>query len=350
MGASTAGLESWKCLNTMKVLRLHGAQDLRLHEEPVPTSGPEEVLLKVTAVGVCGSDLHWFAEQGIGADRLSRALVLGHEFAGIIQEGPRRGERVAVDPAMPCGACEYCLQGNPNICPEVRFAGHGATDGALREYIAWPERNLYTLPESLSDIDGAMLEPLGVAIHTVDLGHVKSGMSVAVLGCGPIGLLTIQMARLAGATPIYATDKLAHRLEAARSGGAIPFSAQQGGEAAEILRATHGRGVDVAFEAAGENDAVQTAVAVARPGGQVVLAGIPADDDTTFTASTARRKGLTLRLVRRMKHTYPRSIRLAEAGLVDLRSLVTGCFRLEQSLQAFQMANDREGIKLIIQP
>ena len=120
----------------MKVLRLHGARDLRLHTEPDLAPGPGEALLRVTAVGLCGSDLHWFAEEGIGDARLAEPLVLGHEFAGVIEDGERRGERVAVDPAVPCGACEFCLEGNPNLCAALRFAGHGTEDGALREYIA----------------------------------------------------------------------------------------------------------------------------------------------------------------------------------------------------------------------
>ena len=138
-------------------------------------------------------------------------------------------------------------------------------------------------------------------------------MSVGIFGCGPIGLLMVQLARISGATHIIATDKLPHRLEAAKSFGATNvFQAEGGQETAEILAATHRRGVDVAFEVAGENDAVETAVAAAKPGARVVLVGIPADDRTTFTASTARRKGLTIKLVRRMKHTYPRAIALVE--------------------------------------
>ena len=125
----------------MKVLRLHGGGDLRLHDEPEPVPGPGEALLRVTAVGLCGSDLHWFAEAGIGDEWLARPLVLGHEFAGVIESDERYGQRVAVDPAVPCGACEFCLEGNPNFCDNLIFAGHGSDDGALREVMAWPARN-----------------------------------------------------------------------------------------------------------------------------------------------------------------------------------------------------------------
>jgi L-iditol 2-dehydrogenase len=335
----------------MKVLRLHGVRDLRLHIEPDPVPGPGKSLLRVTAVGLCGSDVHWFSDAGIGDARLTRPLVLGHEFAGVIESGERRGQRVAADPAVPCGACEFCLEGNPNLCVALRFAGHGTEDGALREYMAWPTHCLHPLPNSLTDADGAVLEPLGVAIHAVDLGHLKPGMTVGVFGCGPIGLLVLQVARAAGATHLIATDKLAYRLEAARSLGATAvFQAANGQESAEILAATNGKGVDVAFEAAGENEAVEAAIETARPGGRVVLVGIPSDDRTAFTASTARRKGLTIKMTRRMKHVYPRAIRLVESGMVDVRSLVTHRFPLEEIDQAFSVAERREGLKVIIEP
>lgn len=336
----------------MRVLRLHGVQDLRLHDEPIPQPRAGEVLVQVKAVGVCGSDLHWFAEEGIGDAQLVKPLVLGHEFAGVIADGPRQGTRVAIDPCITCGECEFCLEGNPNLCIAHTFAGHGLTDGGLREFVAWKEQFLFPIPDSLSYEDGAMLEPLGVAIHTVDLGHLKTGMTVGVFGCGPIGLLAIQLARLSGATQVIATDKLPHRLEAARAFGANPvFQAEAGSrESTAILEATRGRGVDVAFEIAGENDAVETAVIAVKPGGCVVLAGIPADDRTAFTASIARRKGLTLRLVRRMKLTYPRAIRLVSQGLVDVRSIVTQRFPITESSRAFELANQRQGLKIMINP
>jgi L-iditol 2-dehydrogenase len=335
----------------MKVLRLHGVGDLRLHDEPKPVPGPGDALLRVTAVGLCGSDLHWFSEAGIGDEWLLEPLVLGHEFAGVIESGERRGERVAVDPAVPCGVCEFCLEGNPNFCSALRFAGHGTEDGALRQYMAWPARCLHPLPDSLTDADGVMLEPLGVAIHAVDLGHLKPGMTVGVFGCGPIGLLVLQLALAAGATHVMATEKLPHRLEAARSLGApAVFQATDGRESAEILAATGGKGVDVAFEVAGENEAVETAIAAAKPGARVVLIGIPADDRTAFPASLARHKGLTIKLSRRMKRVYPRAIRLVESGMVDVRPLVTHRFPLEEFDKAFSAAQRREGLKVIIEP
>lgn len=330
----------------MKTLRLHGLHNLQLHDEPKPIPTKGQLLLKVRSVGICGSDLHWFAEQGIGDARLTRPLVLGHEFSAVTESG----ERVAVEPAIPCGACDFCRRGHPNLCPTVIFAGHGGQDGALREYMAWDEKCLFHLPDPLTNDDGAMLEPLGVAIHSIDLGHLKAGMTIGVFGCGVIGLMIVQLAKLSGATNIIATDILSHRVDAAKALGAqhaLLVEDRRGVD--QVFASSQGRGLDVAFEVAGDQDAVEAAIAAVVPGGKVILVGIPADDKTSFPASLARRKGLTIKVVRRMKHTYPRAIELVTKGLVDVRSLVTHHFGLDQAAQAFEVAERREGIKVIIE-
>jgi L-iditol 2-dehydrogenase len=330
----------------MKSLRLHKPGDLRLHEEPVPIPGEGEKLLRVTAVGICGSDLHWFNEAGIGDAHLEKPLVLGHEFTALTDDG----DRVAVDPAIPCGVCEYCKRGHPNLCENLIFAGHANQDGALREMMTWPQRCLFPLPDALSDADGVMLEPLGIAIHAVDLAHLQVGMSVGVFGCGPIGLLILQLAQLAGASKVIATDILPQRLEVARALRADETHLVAEGSGNREAMMADKRGLDVVFEVAGENDAVEMAVAAACPGGKVILVGIPADDQTSFTASVARRKGLTLKLVRRMKFTYPRAIQLVKSGKVNVRLLVTHTFPLENAAEAFAVATRRDGLKVIITP
>ncbi len=338
----------------MKSVRLHGADDLRVHEEPDPIARPGEKMIRVKAVGICGSDLHWFTEAGIGDAQLKTPLILGHEFAGETEAG----RRVAVEPAISCGHCEACLHGHPNLCASIIFAGHSVQDGALRECMAWKEENLFPIPDSFTYVDGAMLEPLGVAIHSVDLGKLKTGMSVGVFGCGPIGLLIIQVARLMGATNIVATDVLPHRVDAAKSLGAHHVFLTESGQGFEepasstvemIRAATQGRGMDVVFEAAGEQEAVDAAFDAVLPGGKVILVGIPGNDQTSFNAGVARRKGLTIKMVRRMKHTYPRAIDLVSKGLVDVRSLVTHRFPLDQIAEAFRVAARREGLKVMIE-
>jgi L-iditol 2-dehydrogenase len=336
----------------MKVVRLHSKGQLELHNEPSPQAKPGQSLIHVGAVGICGSDLKWFISGEIGDEKLARPLVLGHEFAGRAATGPYAGQMVAVDPLMACGVCELCEMGHPNLCLNQHFAGLGDQDGALCETIAWPDEYLFALPDSFSAIDAAMLEPLGVAIHAFDLAHQKPGFTVGIFGCGTIGLLLVQLSRLMGATRILATDLLPHRIEAARRFGADDqiLATPDGKEHAEVLAATGGRGVDIAFEVSNDSSAVEAAIAAVRPGGQVILIGIPDDDRTTFKASTARRKGLMIKLVRRMKHVYPRAIQFVENGQIDVGSLVTGCFSLDQADEAFNAAARREGLKIIIEP
>jgi L-iditol 2-dehydrogenase len=336
---------------SLKSVRLHAAGDIRLHDESMPVAGPGDELVRVGAIGICGSDLHWYAEAGIGDARLAAPLVLGHEFGGIVESGPRAGTLVAAEPAIPCERCEHCLVGNQNVCASVRFAGHGTIDGGMREVIAWPTRALFALPATFTAADAAMLEPLGIALFSMDLGHPGPAATVGVFGCGPIGLLVVQLARLAGATVVVATDRLPHRVEAAsRLGATHATLAGDGREAESAGAATGGRGLDVVFEVAGNDQAVDAAIEAVRPAGRVVLTGIPSEDRTSFRASTARRKGLTIKLVRRAKHTYPRSIDLVERGLVDVRSIVTHRFPLDAADEAFRVATRRDGLKVIVAP
>jgi L-iditol 2-dehydrogenase len=335
----------------MKALRLHGPGDLRLVDEATPVPGPGEELVRVKAVGICGSDLHWYTESGIGDVRLDAPVLLGHEAAGIIESGPRAGLRVAIDPAMPCEKCEQCRAGHQHFCTGLRFAGDGKTDGTFRELVAWPSESLVPIPDSLTYEDGAMLEPLGVGLHAIRLGGIRPGERVGVFGCGPIGIFLIQMARAAGATTIVATDVLPHRLTAAHAAGATATALVAGGaERAELRAATDGHGLDVAFEAAGVDDSVESAVQLAAPGGTVVIVGISSLDHTNFSASPARRKGLTIKIARRMNRVYPEAIRLVEAGRADVRSAVTASYSIEQASSAFAAAVAREGEKVVIRP
>jgi L-iditol 2-dehydrogenase len=329
----------------MHVWRIHGRADLRLHDEERPRAAAGEALVRVTAVGLCGSDLHWYAEGGIDEARVVHPFVLGHELGGVTEDGCA----VALDPALPCERCEPCLEGHANLCQAVRFAGDGQRDGGLSQWIAWPERCLVPLPAPLTAADGAMLEPLGVALHAADLGHVRAGARVGVFGCGPIGLLILQVARLSGAR-LFATElaRRPHRIAAARALGADVFAAGEGREGGAIREASKG-GVDVAFEAAGENAAVDAAVEASRPGGRVVLVGIPAEPRTSFVAGTARRKGLTLLLARRMGNVYPRAVRLVAGGQVDVRSLVTHRFPFDDCRAAFEAAVQRVGSKVLVE-
>jgi L-iditol 2-dehydrogenase len=334
------------------VARLHAPGDVRLVREATPTPGPGEVLIRVTAVGLCGSDQHWYREGGIGDAGLVRPLVLGHEFGGVILDGARAGERVAADPADPCGRCDPCRGGRANICIATRFAGFGTTDGALRSVMAWPSHLLHRVPDSVGDDEAALLEPLGVALHALDLAPIAVGARAGVYGCGPLGLLLVQLLRLGGASVIVATDRLTHRVAAARGMGAThgfvvgggPTDPALGGDPREIP-------VDVAFEVAGDDDAIADAIAAVRPGGRIVLVGIPDDDRTSFPAAAARRKELSFHVSRRMADTdLPRAIGLAAARRVDLSALITHRYPLDEVPDAFAMLASRRGLKVVVKP
>lgn len=331
--------------------RFHAAHDIRLSDEPAPVPRPGESLVAITSVGLCGSDLHWYADGGIGDARLSRPLVGGHEIAGVIRGGPRDGQRVAVDPSIPCLHCDMCERGHRNLCRNVAFAGHSDRDGGLQQLLAWPEHLLYEVPDAIGAAETAMLEPLGVAIHAADLSHAKIGATTAVIGCGPIGLCLVQLLRVYGARSVLAADPLPHRREAAaRAGADVVLDPRDGDYTEQLLAATDGAGVDLAFEVAGTDAAITAAVDVVRPGGRVVLVGIPSSDTSSFPASTARRKGLSLVMVRRMKEVYPRAIALVASGRVDVSSLVSHRFPLDRVADAFEAGVARRGLKVVVEP
>ncbi len=329
---------------TQTAVRLHGPSDLRVEDVPFsPDLAPDEVLLRVAATGVCGSDLHPYETGSIGSTVLNQPLVLGHEFSGVIEERGSKvelpiGTRVAVDPAWVCGECRECRSGNQNLCRKQRFCGLAPDDGSLRERMVAPARFCHPICDSMSDAAAALLEPLGIALHATDLARIRVGATVAILGAGPIGLCLAQTTRAAGAGTVWISDPLEYRQSFAAKFGALPLPA--GAEA------------DVVIEAAWARESVQQAMEIARPGGTVVLVGIPFEDSVTFSHSVARRKGLTILMSRRMKNTYPRAIALIESGKVDVESLITHRFTLAQTPEAFRQNAKYMGeiVKIIIEP
>jgi L-iditol 2-dehydrogenase len=347
----------------MLAARLHGPADLRVERVPHPgRPGPGQVLLRVSVTGVCGSDLHSYQDARIGDTPVEAPLVLGHEFSGVIEEVGsnlvdgnfeplRPGTRVAVDPAQPCGRCEQCENGHPNLCRRLHFCGNFPDGGSLCEWMHMPARSCFPVPDTLSDTEAALLEPLGVAMHAVDLARLRVGHSLAILGAGPIGLLILQVARLAGADPIYVTDKFSWRLKQASRHGAVAINCEAENAIRSIHQETKGRGVDVAIEAAWADKSVEDAAEMCKLGGRLVLVGIPSDDGLAMKHSTARRKGLTILMSRRMKHIYPRAIRLAESRRVALEDLVSHRFPLEKAGEAFRLnsAYQDEVVKIMIE-
>jgi L-iditol 2-dehydrogenase len=336
----------------MKAMCLFAPRDMRLTDVVTPEPGPGEVLVRIRAVGVCGSDVHYYMDGHIGDTHAPYPFVLGHECAGEVAalgpgvEGPPVGTRVAVDPAIPCGHCEVCLEGNPNCCPDVRFLSTPPVPGALSEWYAHPAHLCIPLPEMLDFADGVMLEPLGVVVHALTLARIRPGDTVAVLGAGPIGLLALQLALSSAAGAVYLSEPIAARRALATELGATAVWDPGAGDPADWLAGqTQGRGVDVAIEAAWGGEAVGQAVRMARYAGRVVLVGIPRDDRVAFPANAARRKGLTILMSRRMKDVYPRAIALVERGIVDVRRLVTHRFPLERAAEGFELvASLRDGV------
>jgi L-iditol 2-dehydrogenase len=333
-----------------RALFLHRRHDARVAPYDLREGRPGEVLLEVAAVGLCGSDLHYYKDGGIGAAAISAPFVPGHEFAGwlaqdVSERDLHRGTLVAVDPNQACGACRHCRAGHPNLCPDVRFIGAPPHDGAMTSRI-WIDRDLIVpVPTDFSPVDAVMLEPLGVAIHAVDLAKPRLLESVTVLGCGPIGLLIIQVLRFSGVRRIAAVDPQGHRRDlAARMGAART--------AASLADLQSPDGAPLVIEATNSPDGFRDAVRATAIGGRVVLVGIPDGDTYQLPASEARRRGLSIKFSRRMGHVYPRAIELVSGGHVDVRSLVSHNFSLEEAPDAFRRhANNEPGmVKSIILP
>ncbi len=328
----------------MRCAAIHAPGDVRVGEMPDPTPGPGESLVRITSVGLCGSDLHWFAEGAIGDAALTRPLVLGHEIAGVVVSGSWAGRTVVLDPARPCGDCRECTTGLEHMCTFMSFAGHGQTDGGLRELMAWPDRRLHRLPDGYDGAVGSLLEPLGVAVHSADLAHLRHGWRVAVVGGGPIGLMLIQLAVMSGCE-VVAVEPLAHRRDAAHRAGAAVVIAPDEATPESAFDST----CDVAFEVSGADDGLRRAGLLVRPGARILLVGIPDEDSTTFQASLLRRKGLTLACVRRMTDSaYSRAISLGSQGVVNLPWLVSHRYPLADAAKAFETAAHREGLKVVI--
>ncbi len=343
-------------------VRLHGPRTLKVEQlsDPKPP-GKGEVLVRVDAAGICGSDLHMYLDALIGDTKLKAPIVPGHEFAGaIISTGEeplsehsgllRPGMRVAVDPAQPCGTCELCLRGHPNLCTNLHFCGLFPDGGCFCERIVVPAKTCFSLPDALDAESGALLEPLGVALHAVSLANVKPGDSAVIIGAGPIGLLILEAAKQAKMEPIFVVEQLPWRLHLAEKLGGIPIDSARTDAREKLMIQTLGRGVDVAFEAAWADQSIQLAAEMARYGGKLVLVGISRDDRLAINHSTARRKGLTILLSRRMKHTYPKAIELVESGRVNVKSIVTHRFPLVQTPEAFELNADYRDhvVKVII--
>lgn len=332
----------------MRAVKWFGPHDMRMDEQPVPEPAAGEALIRVEATGVCGSDMHYYAEGRIGSHVVTPPLILGHEFAGVVEhvaddaDANLIGKRVAVEPGIPCRTCEWCRKGRYNICRSMRFPGGPGVNGSLCDFVTAPASMCFIVPNSFSADAAAMMEPLAVAVHTIELARIEPGETAAVLGLGPVGLLTAQVAKLSGISKIFGTDLHAYRVEAGSRFG-VDSAHIAGGDAVQaILDETDGRGVDIVFDCARSADTPAVACKIARPGGRCVLTGISGNDDDLFAVGDARRKELTMTWCRRFVFNFPACIQMVDQGRIDVASLVTHHFPLEKAPEAFELVYQAE--------
>ena len=332
----------------MKKAYLTGIREMTLRDVPDPPAPLQgEVRIRLTTIGVCGSDIHYFREGRIGAQVVEFPFAVGHECAGVIDqlgpgvEGLSPGQRVAVDPLVTCGQCDQCRNGRENTCRNQRFLGcPGQIEGAMSEFIVLPARCAFAIPDSMSFDQAVMVEPFAIGLWAQKLAGEMAGKTAAILGAGPIGLCTLQAVKASGDCDVCVTDLLDYRVEKARATGA-DWAANAAGTdvVSEILR-RHPDGVDFVFEAAGQQDTVDQAGQVLTPGGKMLLIGIPDGNRLSFDMNDWRRRELGVQNVRRQNGCTDEAIAIVAEGKVQLDPQVTHHFPLAESQAAFDLVAD----------
>ncbi len=331
----------------MRAVLQHGIHDIRLEEMAPPIPAPGEVLIRVHSVTICASDLHIYSEGNVGGVKWDRPFVPGHEAAGIVEDANGTdlavGTPVVFDPAASCFNCDMCNEGLYHLCRNLKFLDLPPVHGAMRELVTWPANRAFALPESLDMAVAPLIEPLCVAVHATELAPKLQGVDVLIAGCGAVGLFVLQMAKLRGAARVIVTDPIQARLATATELGAdIAIEVGQRPPVVEVLAATRGRGVDVAFEAAGPQEALAQCLGAVRPAGEVLIIGIPSTDEYRLTSSDLRRREITLRFVRRQNENYPEAIELVREGSIRLEPILTHRFPIERAREAFSLAERKE--------
>lgn len=336
----------------MKASLLTGICKMEIRNIPTPDiSSAKDVLLRVGMAGVCGSDVHYFRHGRLGGQDVEFPWIVGHECAGSVEKVGAQvtrvspGDYVAVDPAMSCGECDQCRAGRSNTCRNLRFLGFpGQMQGCLCEFIVLPEENCFKIGDRLSLSQGVFVEPLSIGIYAVDFLEKMGGRTIGILGCGPIGLSVMQAALAQDIHKIYVTEKIPERLESARRNGAIwGGNPMEIDVVSEILRETDG--LDVVFECCGDQEALDQAVDLLKPGGTLLILGIPEVDRVSLDAHKLRRKEIRIQNVRRQRECTQRAIDLLASKTVDIDFMATHTFSLEEAQQAFELvAEYREGV------
>lgn len=332
----------------MNVSYLKKQGEVELGSAPVPTLQADQVLVQVAAVGVCGSDVHYYQHGRIGPYVVEHPLVLGHELSGTITAvgadvaADRIGERVAVEPQRPCRVCTQCKAGRYNLCPDIEFFATPPIDGAFCEYVAIQSDFAHAIPDSISDEAAALIEPLSVGIWACKRADVGPGSTVLIAGAGPIGVIMAQTARAFGATTIYITDIADDRRAFALQHGATHALDPR-------IESVEGLDVDAFIDASGVAAAVQTGIRAVRPGGRAILVGM-GNDSVELPVSFIQNREIWLSGVFRYANTWPLGIKLVESGAVDLDVLVTGRFPLADAEEALNAGRLPGQLKVIVYP
>ena len=332
--------------SSMRASVLLVPEKIEMKTRPVPSPGPDEVLVRIASVGVCGSDIHYYRYGRIGDQIVKAPQCLGHEGSGYIAalgsdvKGLQIGQLVALEPSRVCGWCEQCRSGNYNLCPHVKFLGTPPVEGIFQDYYLFHVSQCFPVPDGVSPAAAAMIEPFVTGLCASRDINPRPGQSALIIGVGAIGLSCLNMARLYSATCIIALDKLDSRLTLAATQGAThTLNVTKGDPLDFVMEVTQGRGVDCVYEASGAGPEVaDLMVKAAVRNGQLSVIGIPVDDHLPIPIHEARRRGLIIRNVRRFANCYPPSIRLLSDGKIDLDSWVTHRFPLEQVPQALELA------------
>ncbi|NPU11507.1 L-idonate 5-dehydrogenase [Bradyrhizobium sp. 83002] len=333
----------------MRAVVIHAPKDLRIDSFPDPAPDAGQVRVKIEAGGICGSDLHYYHHGGFGTVRIKQPMALGHEIAGVVAAvgagvtGLSEGTRVAVNPSLPCGTCSYCREGLRNQCLDMRFMGSAMRDphvqGGFREFVTVDASQAVPIAPSLSSGEAAMAEPLSVCLHAAHQAGSLLGKRVLVTGCGPIGALSILVARYGGAAEIVATDVAEAPLAVARKLGASDaFNVAADPAALDPWRAGKGT-FDVLFEASGNQAALRAALDVMRPGGVIVQLGL--GGEMTLPLNTLVTKELQLRGTFRFDREFDLAVRLMGEGLLDVKPLISATLPFQEAISAFELASDR---------
>ncbi|MCR4436021.1 MAG: NAD(P)-dependent alcohol dehydrogenase [Clostridiales bacterium] len=334
-----------------------GLNKMEIREIEVPVAKEKQVIVKLEYVGICGSDVHYFENGRIGDFIVNGDFILGHECAGTVVEiGPgvenlKVGDKVALEPGITCGHCEYCKSGRYNLCPDVEFLATPPYHGCLMNYIAFPENMAFKLPDTITTKEGALIEPLAVGMHAANQGNVKLGDSVAILGSGTIGLVTLLACKAFGATDITVVDVIPKRLEYAKKlGAAAVINAAETDALAEIHRLTDKKGVDIVIETAGSAKTVAQTPYAVKNGGRIVLVGMAPQDIIEYNFAKIMAKEAEIKSVFRYRNIYPQAIKAVSKGIIDISGIVTHEFAFDDVAKAFDFVihNKQDVVKAVI--